>query len=148
MKLLPLALGLSLAIPALAQDGGYWRATSKTASSITGDLALSEDKLTVNFSNFTIAEIRSLQPDEILSAFNFEATDRVAGNLYRLNIPARKMFLHKNTLCGAEDTTYMATAVSGKTMQVAFFSGGKMPTLTGEALATSTTLCGTYTYSR
>jgi hypothetical protein len=141
------ALLLATTLPALAQDGGYWRATSKTASSITGDVSISEEKLTINFVTYTIAQIRQLQAAEINSVFNAEA-DAPGGNLYRLNIAASKRMLHKNTLCGAEDTQWMATYTVGKTLQVAFFSGSKMPTLTPDALANTTNLCGTFTYSR
>ena len=63
-------------------------------------------------------------------------------------MPAGKKFLHKNTLCGGEDTQWVATWVSGHTLRLAFFSGTAMPVLTTEAVANSTTLCGTYTYVR
>ena len=136
-----------MSIPALAQDHGYWRAQSKTASSITGDIAISEEKLTLGFSTFTIAQIRTLQPAEIISVFNTDAA-QAGGNLYRVNIPASRTFLHKNTLCGAEDTQWMATYAAGKTLQVAFLSGSKIPDLSAEAQINTPTLCGTYTYSR
>lgn len=70
------------------------------------------------------------------------------GFLYRLNVPAARRFLHHNTLCGSEDTQWMTTYVTGRTMQVAFFSGDNMPVMTGEALANSTDVCGTFGYSR
>ncbi len=149
MKRLLLAASLLLpALPAVAQDTGYWHAISTTARSITGDIGISEDKLTINFFSFTIADIRALKPEEILAAFNTETPTAGAGNLYRLNISAKKTLLHKNTLCGAEDTQWMATFRSGKTLQLAFFSGSKMPELKAESLLNTTTLCGTFTYSR
>ena len=148
MKRLLLAASLLPALPAVAQDTGYWHAISTTARSITGDIGISEDKLTINFFSFTIADIRALKPEEILAAFNTESPTSGTGNLYRLNIPAKKTLLHKNTLCGAEDTQWMATFRSGKTLQLAFFSGSKMPELKAEALLNTTALCGTFTYSR
>jgi hypothetical protein len=149
MNVTRFAAGLLMmtALPALAQDGGYWKATSKTASAITGDISLSDEKLAINFSMFTIAQIRTLQPTEINSIFNADA-NTPGGNLYRLNIPANKVFFHKNTLCGAESTQWMATYVTGKTMQVAFFSGSVMPKLDAESRINATDLCGTFTYSR
>ena len=57
-------------------------------------------------------------------------------------------FLHKNTLCGGEDTQWMVTSASGKSLQVAFFSGTTMPVLTPEVMANTTDLCGTYSYAR
>jgi hypothetical protein len=127
------------------QDRGYWRAASKTAASITGDLALSEYKVSLNFSSFTIAEIRDLSPAEVSAVFA-ESDASQAGKLYRVSIPGDKMFLHHNTLCGGDETQWMATSAAGKMLQVAFLSGGPMPTLTGEAMANATNLCGTYTY--
>ena len=133
---------------AAAQDRGSWRAVSKTAQAITGDIAFGNDKLAINLLAFPIAQIRDLQPAE-LSAL-FEATDTATGrgNLYRVSIPGAKAFLHKNTLCGGEDTQWVATYAAGKRLQLAFFSGTQMPVITTEALANTTILCGTYTYER
>ena len=131
-----------------AQDHGYWKALSTTARGITGDIGLSEEKLTINFSPITIAEIRPLTPEESAAVFDLQPGDQGAGKLYRLNVPAKKAFLHRNTLCGADDTQWFLTFVSGKTLQTAFFSGGTMPTLTKEAVGNTTTLCGTYSYSK
>ena len=147
MKRLLLA-AVALALPAAAQDAGYWHATSNTARSITGDISISEEKLTINFFAYTIANIRPLKPDEVLAVFNTDDPSTGSGNIYRLNIDAKKMMLHKNTLCGAEDTQYMLTFRSGKTLQLAFFSGSKIPTLTPEGMLNSTALCGTYMYNR
>ncbi len=140
-------MGLAIASCSAAsgQDTGSWRAESNTARSITGDIALTDEKLIINFASFTLAQIRQLQAAEINSVFNAEA-DAPGGNLYRLNIPASRHFLHRNSLCGAEDTQWMATYRSGKTLQVAFFSGPKMPVFTPDAIANTTSLCGTFTY--
>lgn len=129
-------------------DKGNWRPASKTASSITGGLVLSEERMMMGFIPVTIAPIRHAEPAEVSSVFDLAADDNAGGELYRLNIPADRQLLHKNVLCGGEDTTYMLTAVSGKTLQVAFFSGAKLPELKPEVIANSTALCGTFTYSR
>jgi hypothetical protein len=149
-RILTAALALVLITThwARAQDKGYWRAASKTASSITGDVALSNDKVAINLISFTIAPVRALKPEEAVAAFDADAAAPGAGNLYRFNVPGATRFLHKNTLCGGEDTTWMATYASGKNLQIAFFSGAKPPVLTIDALANSTDLCGTYTYQR
>jgi hypothetical protein len=42
----------------------------------------------------------------------------------------------------------MATFVSGRTLQVAFFSGTEVPIFTVDAIGKSTDLCGTFSYSR
>lgn len=130
-----------------AQDNGYWRAASSSANDITGDIAISA-KLTINFTNFTIAQIRRLTPAEDSAAFGADVNEGGIGNLYRVTIPAAKRFLHRNTLCGSEDTQWMATYVTGRSMEVAFFSGENMPVLTPEALTNSTDVCGTFRYTR
>ena len=131
-----------------AQDSGYWRAASNTAASITGDVAISHSKLSINFSGFPIAQIRKLTPAETSAVFDADINTDPSGTLYRLNVPAAKRFLHHNTLCGTEVTQWMATYVSGKTLQVAFFSGDNQPVLTIDALANSMERCGTFLYVR
>ncbi len=133
---------------AVAQERGYWRAESNTARSITGDVAISDEKVVIDFSKFTIAQIRALQPSELNALFDADSKGGGTGNLYRLEIPATKRFLHKNTLCGSDDTEWMATYVAGKSLQIAFFSGMKPPVMTLEALSNSTNLCGTFSYGR
>lgn len=152
---LALAAGLALAITcsALAQarsplDQGYWRPESNTARSITGDISIADAKITIGFSGYVIAQIRSLRPAEAAAAFDLDPGTVGNGSLYRTDIPGGKRFSHHNTLCGSDDTQWMATWVTGNTLQVAFFSGQKMPLLTGEALANSSNLCGTYSYTR
>src|ERR1700722_19942664 len=131
-----------------AQEKGIWRAASTTAQSITGDVALSEDKLSINFSAFTIAQIRTIEPAELIALFPSESAAGGSGNLYRLRIPGDKRFMHKNTLCGSEDTQWMATYVVGHALHLAFFSGQKMPVFTTDAIANTTDLCGTFYYVR
>ncbi len=99
-------------------------------------------------SAFPIAQIRKLDPKEISAAFDGVDAATGSGNLYRLSIPAAKKFLHKNSLCGAEETQWMVTYVSGRSLQLAFFSGATPPLFTSEAIANSTNLCGTYTYAK
>lgn len=129
-----------------AQERGDWRAASSTARGITGDIIFSGQKLIINFTGFTIAQIRALKPEEISAAFNGAAGG--SGNLYRTSIPGEKRFLHKNTLCGNEETQWVVSYVGGKELQLAFFSGASMPVLTPEAMVDAPNLCGTYTYMR
>jgi F0F1-type ATP synthase membrane subunit c/vacuolar-type H+-ATPase subunit K len=131
-----------------AQDKGYWRAASKNASAITGDIALSNEKLAINFLPFTMAEIHSLNATEIGAVFDVESGAGGVGTLYRVVVPATRKFLHKNSLCGGEDTQYMVTYAVGKSLQVAFFSGAAAPLLTMDAIQNSTDLCGTFSYTR
>jgi hypothetical protein len=144
--ILAVVLACSLSTP--AQERGAWRATSNTATSITGDVALGDTRIAINFSSFTMVRIRELAAGEVSAAFDADSNIGVHGNLYRLSIPATKTFLHKNTLCGSEDTQWMAAYVGGNALHLAFFSGTKMPLFTPEAFANSTDLCGTFLYTR
>ena len=132
----------------MAQDRGYWRAASTTANAITGDITISETKISINFTNFTLAQARILNPTEVAAAFDADINGGEQGTLYHLTVPAAKRFLKHNTLCGNEDTQWMATYVSGRTLSVDFFSGSNPPVFAFDALSNSTSLCGTFTYVR
>jgi hypothetical protein len=146
--LLALALLLGISLSSAAQDKGYWRASSQTASSITGDLVIGDAKITMNFLSWPLAPIRALTPVEISAVFDADSNVAQAGNLYRLNIAANQRFMHKNTLCGTEQTQWMATYIEGRSLHVAFFSGSGMPVFTFEAVRNSPDLCGTFLYTR
>lgn len=92
-----------------------------------------------------MVRIRSLEKAEISAVFDADSTEGT-GSLYRLNIPASKKFESHNTLCGGEDTQWMVTYVSGRSLQLAFFSGQNPPLFTPEAIVNSTTSCGTFSY--
>ena len=125
-----------------------WRPVSTTARAITGPVVCGEEKLSINFSTFAIAQIRGLTPEETTAVFGGASDASGRGDLYRLSIPGARVFLHKNTLCGGEDAQWMATTVAGKSLQVAFFSGAQMPVFTAEAIGSTTALCGTFLYAR
>jgi hypothetical protein len=143
-----LALLLAGSVSAAAQDKGPWRASSSEAKAITGDLDISETRLIINFSGFTIAPIRALRADEAAAAFDADPSVPGGGNLYRLEVPADKKFQHHNTLCGSDEAQWMATWAFGSELHVAFFSGTKMPVFTLDALNGSSALCGTFGYVR
>jgi hypothetical protein len=133
---------------ASAQDKGYWRAASSNANKITGDIAISESKLTIDFLSYSLATIRKLTTAEGGAAFDIDVDAAGGGNLYRLSIPGDKRFLHRNTLCGSEETQWMATYVEEHTLHIALFSGANMPILTAEALSNSNEVCGIFSYAR
>jgi len=137
---------LFLSLTLAAQEKGVWRAASSNAQSITGDVALSDEKLTINFNNFTMVRIRPLEKPELSALFDADLKANGIGSLYRLNVPASKKFLRKNTLCGSDDTTWMATYVLGRELQLAFFSGDKPPVFTLDAISNSSDVCGTFSY--
>jgi len=130
------------------EDRGYWRAASSNALAITGDLTIGELKVTINFATFPLAPIRRLKPVEVSSVFDADVRAGVEGSLYRLKVSPAQRFLHKNTLCGDDETQWMATYVSGRQMQVAFFSGDDMPVFAFDAVQKSSALCGTFVYAR
>ena len=133
---------------ASAQDQGGWYAASTNATSITGDIAISKDRVSIDFISYPLASIRTLKPVEVSAVFDADVNAGISGMLYRLRVPARQRFLHKSTLCGDEDTQWMATYVTGHTLEVAFFSGDDMPVFAFDAISKSTDLCGTFAYSR
>jgi hypothetical protein len=138
---------LATACPSAAQESGQWRASSSSAKSITGDVDFSTSKLAINFTAFPIALLRSITPVEATALFNDDSSAG-AGNLYRLDIPSSKKFLHHNTLCGSDDAQWAVTWVQGRTLQLALFSGSATPTLTVDSLLNTSTLCNTFTYIR
>ena len=146
--ILGVLLALACAASCAAQDQGYWQASSSTAKAITGDIDISSKKVTIDFTAFSLAPVRALKADEVGAVFDADVNIGPAGALYRVSVPAGKRFQHHNTLCGEEDTQWMATYVSGRTLQVAFFSGSDPPVFTMDAITRSTDLCGTYLYSR
>lgn len=131
-----------------AQEKGVWGAVSSNARSITGDVELSNEKIGIDFVSFTMARIRSLDKAELSAAFDADSNAPGTGSIYRLQVPFSRKFLHKNTLCGAEDTQWMATYVLGHSLQLAFFSGDKPPVFTLDALANSSDACGVFSYGR
>jgi hypothetical protein len=148
VTLIVLAFACAAALQAQQPEKGTWRAASNTAASITGDIAFSASKISINMTSFLLAPARPITPAEVAAIFD-EAVDTAGnGQLYRLNIPAARRFVGHNTLCGTQDTGWMAAYVAGHELKIAFFSGEEVPLLTFEALQKSTSLCGTFTYVR
>ena len=143
-----LVLLLVLSVSSFAQEAGFWRASSSNARAITGDIAVSDTRLTLDMYNFPAAKIRDLTRDEMLALFSLDNPAGAVGHLYKLEIPSSRRFLHKNTLCGSDDTQWMATTIDGRSLHVAFFSSKASPTFTMDALQNSADLCGNFSYSR
>ncbi len=143
-------LGMLMAccVAGTAQEKGYWRAASSTAVSMTGDISISDAKVTINLASFPLAQIRKLEAAEIGAVFDADVNGSGSGNLYRLNISGARRFLRHNTLCGTEDVQWMVSYVLDKDLRVAFFSGSSEPVLQFDSLRNSTSLCGTFSYSR
>ena len=145
-----MVLGLLMAscVAGAAQEKGYWRAASSTAVSITGDISISDAKVTINFASFPVAQIRQLEAAEVSAVFDADVNGGGSGNLYRLNISGSRRFLRHNTLCGTEDVQWMVTYVLNKDLRIALFSGSSQPVFQFDSLRNSTSLCGTFSYAR
>src|SRR5579863_6064072 len=115
-RFIPAVAALACCLSCSAQEKGYWRAASSNASSITGDIALADTRVTINFTVFPLVEARRLNPGEVGAVFDADVNAGGTGVLYHLNVPAAKRFLHRNTLCGTEETQWMATYVTGRTL--------------------------------
>jgi hypothetical protein len=142
------SLLLACSLSCTAQDKGPWRAASNNAAAITGDIAIANAKVSIDFISFPLAPIRRLQPVEVSAVFDANVNAGINGDLYRLSVPAERRFLHHNTLCGSEVAEWMATYVTGRTLEVAFFSGDDAPVFTFDSISHSTAICGTFTYTR
>ncbi len=130
------------------EDHGAWMSASTNARAITGDMVIADGKVTIDYWIFPLAIIRRLKPVEVSSVFDADVNAGISGTLYRLRVPAAQRFEHKNTLCGEEDAQWMATYVTGKKMEVAFFSGDDIPVFSFDAVQKSSTLCGTFAFTR
>lgn len=140
-------LAMASCMSVTAQELGYWRAASSEAKSVTGDVAFSDAKLTIYFSNFDIVRAGDLDSAQVSSVFDVDSNNTAnKGHLYKVNIPGAKKFLHKNTLCEGEETQWIAAYVEGRTLHLAFFSGEKIPVFTLDAISNSSALCGRYSY--
>lgn len=150
IRVVAAALALTCSVPSIAQiDKGMWYSASESSNRVTGDIVIKDGKVTINMRTYPLAAIRALTAGELSAVFAADPNGSAAGNLYRLTIPASTQFVRHNTLCGSEDTQWMATLVNGKNLQVAFFSGAETPKLTFEAIsAGDANLCGTYIYAR
>jgi hypothetical protein len=145
---LVLAGVVCLAAARAQEDRGLWAAASTNAHAVTGDITIGEAKVTLNFATFPLAQIRRLKPVEVSAVFDADVNAGIEGTLYRLHVPPDRYIVKKNTLCGGEETQWMATYVTGHTLKVAFFSGDDMPVFTFDAMQNTTTVCGTFVYGR
>jgi len=130
------------------QDRGYWRAATNTTEKMTAEIAIAETKVTLNTTTFPVVPVRKLKPAEVTALFDADVNAGISGNLYGLHVRGGTRIVEHSTLCGDEETRWMVTYVTGRTLQVAFFSGDDPPEFTFDAISNSTTLCARYTYTR
>src|SRR3546814_265793 len=113
-----------------------WTAASTTASSITGDVRFSGDKIT-----FQNGKSLPLQKVGSVTVGDFDGK-AVPAMLYKVTKPANLALLMENTLCGRNPVTYIAVrpfAGCGRSLNV--YYGSKQP-----SGVNSSGLCGTFNY--
>jgi hypothetical protein len=130
--------------------GTKWSATSTTAMSITGDVAISPADLTMADADYPLTHVATVPAQQRAAIGQFIAVpEPSAADLYRIKIPAARKLHNGNTLCGGDEVTWLlAVSGSGPTMALAFFSGTAQPSLNANALSNNTALCGTFTYGQ
>jgi hypothetical protein len=136
------------AAQANAQDNGRWRAANRRTEVMTGELTIAPTTLTIYESKFPMVPVRKLTPVEVGAVFDADTNAGIGGNLYSLHVPPGVYYAGGSPLCGNEFIRWMATYVTRRTLQVAFFSGDDVPVFTFDAIANASTLCGTYVYKR
>ena len=136
------------AAQATSPDIGHWSAKTDRTRDMTGDLTITPGMLTIYQSKFPLARVRKLTPAETGAVFDADTNARIGGDLYRLHVPPGVYYTGGDLLCGREVIRWMATYVSGRTLQVAFFSGDDAPVFTFDAVSNSTAMCGMYIFSR
>lgn len=105
--LLAAAMVCGLALPAMADQTGKWGALSNTATSITGDIDVSEGAVT--FANGKSLKIEAVGSKK--AAWSGTG-DPVEGEIYKLVPPADPELLNGNQFCGLPDhlATYIVLA--------------------------------------
>ena len=94
-----LALVLAARSPALAASPEQWEAVSTTASSITGNVRFSPDRIT-----FQNGKSLPLEPAGVVPQFG-EAMGTVSATLYRVTKPDDPALLQGTRLCGGKEGT-------------------------------------------
>jgi hypothetical protein len=138
MRRVALAILVAVLPVAAEAETEHWDATSKTAMSITGDIAIDGDRLT-----FADGKSITLQPYEMSRKGDWAASgDEVAGDVFKIAPPSNPKLLRGNTFC-SEPATYVVLWTFGEgELTLNVYSGAAAPTGTPDADA----LCATYSY--
>ncbi|MDO9417504.1 hypothetical protein [Pararhizobium sp.] len=127
-----LALVAAFSIPAAASADDY-TAFSKTAMSITGDIAF--DDYSIVFANGEELRFSALVADH----FTVDG-ESVPASVYSVENPGDPELENGNTLCGGGDVTYIASYSAGDGMtEIAVFTGDEAP-------SSSASMCASYIY--
>jgi hypothetical protein len=137
-----------------AQSGAQkWTAMSNTAMSITGDIELSSNELTLAGKSYALVLVSNIAAPQLAAAGEIVAMAQpTTASLYKLSIPAGTKLVNGNTICGPNAANWLLTVIgtgppaqTDQMLSLAFFSGSGKPDLA--SAANSTSLCGTFSYS-
>ena len=127
-----------------------WIAASRTAVSITGNVALASNSMTISHKSFPLALVRDIDSQHLADAGRIvDVSQPSNGRLYRTLISRRSRFINGNTVCGPDaDAKWILAVFTDRQMSLAFFSGSNEPDLGYTAGEVGDRLCGTYAYMR
>ena len=137
-----------------APPNQMWAATSNTAVSITGNILLTSQAITISHKQFPIEFVREIDKqdlnnnDKLFEPFmRYTFMKPLAARLYKTLISRNVKFLNGNTICGPNaDATWMLAAFAKDNLSLAFFSSTDEPNLDYKVVEVSHDLCGTFTY--
>jgi hypothetical protein len=130
LAIVPMVL-LALTTPALAK-AARWTATSSTSMAITGDIAVSADRII--FGNGASIGIKQAAPDR--------------PEVFTIDPPSNPVLLQGNRLCGDQPPTFLTLYRDGGSLALSVFDGPDMPPSPASALDTPPGLCATYHYEQ
>jgi hypothetical protein len=117
-----LLLSLLIASPAHADFSGRWKATSRTASAITGDIRISGQ--TLIFGNGKRLKLAAVE-DRL--ARMTPLPEQQLNAIFALVPPSDPKLLHGNTLCGKKVTYIALSLQSENSLGLAAFTGQRPP---------------------
>jgi hypothetical protein len=125
-----------------------WVAASTTAMSITGDIKISPDRLSMVGRDYRLTLVRDIDAEHLSDAGKIvDATKPDRARLYRTIIPAQAKFVNGNTICGHKNANWLLAVTQNEhSLSLAFFPGDGEPNLA--TASTSTELCATFEYFR
>ncbi len=128
---------------------GTWAAASRTAVSITGNVAFTSNKLTILHKDFPLTLVREIDRQHLAEVGKIVDYLRPpsSARLYRTLISRRSILVNGNTICGPNADAKWILAVADKNeLSLAFFSSDSEPKLDYGTVSTGHDLCGTYSY--
>ena len=130
-----------------------WAATSQTAVSITGNIVVTPQAITISHKEFPLEFVRQVDKQHfkdvarIIEPFmQHMFMQPLSARLYKTLISRDVQLLNGNTMCGPNAAKWMLAAYSEDHLSLAFFSSAEEPNLDYKVVETSHDLCGTFTY--